>query len=534
MRRSHKLYTSSFIRQSAFIIRHFCLVLALALPARAQLVADWDAAAETVVVFNPDFPGSAELAAYYAEKRQIPKERLIGLRCSQEDSISRGEFEAQLRGPLLQLFASRHWWNAEPPAPGRPLTGDGVPSPMAPSNKARVLVLIRGLPFQIRRAAQNPKQSQEDEASVDSELTVLGLTKPPVQGGLRNPYFDQQSRFPQAANSAGLLIVGRLDGPDDATVKRMIDDALHAEQTGLLGRAVIDLAQKSGAYQEGEDWLKNSAESFRRAGIPVFIDRSETVLRESWPLPDTILYFGWYTDHISGALASPSFRFKRGAIACHLHSFSAGIIRSHEKAWAGPLLSHGAAATFGNVFEPYLALTMHFDVFNRRLLEGFTVGEAAWNATPALSWMNVVLGDPLYRPFGKGIGAKLGEGSDRGYALYQGMILRLAGEPDSHIKAALTEFAEKREPSLFLELTALLSALQSKLPQSLDLLEHAESVTQDAAALLRLKLYRAEMLRRSEKASAARTLLRELLQDERFKEQSARAAAESLLKDMGG
>lgn len=529
------LRASSFIRHSSFGFRHYFLAwLVLGTVAQAQLIAEWDAAAETAVVFNPDFPGSAELAAYYAEKRHIPKERVIGLRCSQEDSMSRTEFDAQLRQPLLKLFESKHWWIAQPPVPGKPLTGDGIRSPLAPSPHVRVLVLMRGMPFQIRRNAQNPKQSEEDEASVDSELTALGLSNPPIQGGVRNPYFDQQARFPNARNTQGLLIVGRLDGPDDATVKRMIDDAIDAEAHGLLGRAVIDLAQKSGAYQEGETWLKNSAESFRRAGIPVFIDRSEAVLRDSWPLPDTILYFGWYTDHITGALASPSFRFKRGAIACHLHSFSASIIRSHDQAWAGPLLSHGAAVTFGNVFEPYLSLTIHFDIFNRRLLEGFTVGEAAWNATPALSWMNVVLGDPLYRPFGKGIGAKLGEGAERDYALYQGMALRLAGEPDSHVKTTLTELAAKRQSTLLLELTALLSALQSKLPQALELLEHAESTTKAPADLLRLQLYRAEVLRRSEQADAARKLLREMLQDERFRDLPARAAAESLLKDMGG
>jgi len=515
-------------------ISHFCILLLLTLSARAQLTAEWDAAAETAVIFNPDFPGSAELASYYAEQRHIPKERVIGLRCSQEDSVSRVEFESQLRGPLLQLFESRHWWSTEPPTPGKALTGDGISFTTTPPSRVRVLVLMRGIPFQIRRSAQKPKQSEEDEASVDSELAVLGLNKPPVKGGLRNPYFDQQRRFPHAQNSLGLLLVGRLDGPDAPTVKRMIDDAIYAEQNGLLGRAVIDLAQKNGAYQEGEDWLKNSVESYRRAGIPVFIDRSAEVLRDGWPLPDTIFYFGWYTDHIVGALASPAFRFKRGAIACHLHSFSASVIRSRDKAWAGPLLSHGAAVAFGNVFEPYLALTLHFDIFNKRLLEGFTVGEAAWNATPALSWMNVVLGDPLYRPFGRGIGAKLGEGADRDYALYQGMALRLAGEPDGHIKTALTELAAKRQSPRLLELTALLSALQSKLPQSIDLLEHAESTTQDAAELLRLRLYRAEMLRRIEKADAARKLLRETLGEARFKDQPARTAAESLLKDMGG
>lgn len=535
----HRPSRTPFIIRAASLFRHFfpaCLALLLASTTHGQMLAEWDAAAETAVVFNPDFPGSADLAAYYAEKRGIRKERVIGLRCSQEDSMSRGEFETQLRQPLLKLFQSKGWWITEPTIPLRPLplTGDGIRSPMAMSSQVRVLVLMRGVPFQIRRDVQNPKQSDEDEASVDSELAVLGLTAPPVKGAVRNPYFDQSARFPHAQHISGLLLVGRLDGPDDATVRRMIDDSLAAEQTGLLGRAVIDLAQKSGIYQDGEDWLKRSADTFKQAGIPVFIDRSASLIPDAWPLPDTILYFGWYTDHITGALASPAFRFKRGAIACHLHSFSASIIRTHDKAWAGPLLSKGAAVTFGNVFEPYLSLTLHFDIFNRRLLEGFTVGEAAWNATPALSWMNVVLGDPLYRPFGKGIGAKMGEGADRDYTLYQGMIQRMAADSDARIKTALTEFAEKRQRPRLLELTALLSALQSRHREALDLLEHVSSATRDVAERLRLQLYRAEMLRRAGEADAARRLLRELLKDDANKNQPALPAADALLKELGG
>lgn len=448
--------------------------------------------------------------------------------------MSREEFDTQLRQPLLKLFQSKGWWLTEPSVRGGPLTGDGIRTPASVSPAVRVLVLMRGVPFQIRRSSQNPKQSEEDEASVDSELTTLGLRSPPAKGGMRNPYFKQNTRFPHAQGVVGLLLVGRLDGPDNATVRRMIDDALAAEQNGLRGRAVIDLALKSGAYTQGDDWLKHSADTFKQAGIPVFIDRAAPLIPDSWPLPDTILYFGWYTDHISGALASPEFRFKRGAIACHLHSFSASIIRSHDKAWVGPLLSKGAAVTFGNVFEPYLSLTVHFDVFNQRLLEGLTVGEAAWSATPALSWMNVVLGDPLYRPFGKGLGAKMGVGADRDYALYQGMIQRMAAESDARVKTALAELAVKRASPRLLELTALLSMLQKKFPEAIDLLEHAESMTRDATDLLRLRLYRAEALHRAEKADAARKLLRSMLADDAFKGQPSRPAIEALLQDLGG
>jgi len=528
------IWVSSFVRHSEIRHSSFLLIVLAWLSitsAHAQIPAEWDAAAETAVVFNPDFPASAELAAYYAKKRGIPEERVIGLRCSRQDSMSRAEFDQQLRLPLLKIFQSRGWWDASP-LPGTAVGQGSLLPPVGTS--VRVLVLMRGVPFQIRRETQDPKPSEEDEASVDSELTVLGLNQPPLKGGLRNPWFDQPTRFSQAQRVKGLLILGRLDGPDDATVRRMIDDALHAEEHGLFGRAVIDLAEKSGAYQQGEDWLKRSAETYKRYGIPVFVDRSPDVLAEAWPLPDTILYFGWYTGKISGALASPAFRFKRGAIACHLHSFSASAIRSREHAWAGPLLSQGAAVAFGNVYEPYLTLTLHFDVFNKRLLEGFTMGEAAWNATPALSWMSIVLGDPLYRPFGRGVGARLGADGDRDYALYQSVVRRMAAETDSQIKTAITTLAEKRKGTSLLELTALLSALQQKEAEAVDLLEHAETATKDTKDLLRLRLYRAEMLRRAGKADAARKLLRDTLAEDRFKKTDTAAAINSALQGMGG
>src|SRR6185295_9208264 len=73
--------------------------------------------------------------------------------------------------------------------------------------------------------------------------------------------------------------------------------------------------------------------------------------------------------------------------------------RDENANWAGPLLARGAAATIGNVYEPYLQLTAHLDIFNDRLLHGFTFAESANMATPVLSWMDVAVGDPLYRPF---------------------------------------------------------------------------------------------------------------------------------------
>ena len=55
----------------------------------------------------------------------------------------------------------------------------------------------------------------------------------------------------------------------------------------------------------------------------------------------------------------------------------------------------------GCVYEPYLAATPNIAFFLQAFGNGYTFGEAAWAAQPALSWQTTVIGDPLYCPFGK-------------------------------------------------------------------------------------------------------------------------------------
>jgi hypothetical protein len=82
-----------------------------------------------------------------------------------------------------------------------------------------------------------------------------------------------------------------------------------------------------------------------------------------------------------------------------LHSYSANTLRSTTNNWCGPLIARGAAATLGNVYEPYLSLTANLDIFQDRLMSGLTLAESAYMSMRALSWMGVVIGDPLYRPY---------------------------------------------------------------------------------------------------------------------------------------
>jgi tetratricopeptide (TPR) repeat protein len=91
-----------------------------------------------------------------------------------------------------------------------------------------------------------------------------------------------------------------------------------------------------------------------------------------------------------------------GAFAYHLHSFSAATLRSTTRNWVGPLLAKGVTATMGCADEPYLSGTPEIAVFIARwIFNRMSFGEAAYASQPVLSWMITVVGDPLYRPFGK-------------------------------------------------------------------------------------------------------------------------------------
>jgi tetratricopeptide (TPR) repeat protein len=182
-----------------------------------------------------------------------------------------------------------------------------------------------------------------------------------------------------------------------------VDKALAAESDGLWGRAYIDTRDvaTNNNYYLGDAWLKASAELCRQQGFDVDVDTNPGTFPVSYPLSQIAIYAGWYDGDVSGPFNRPNVEFMPGAFAYHLHSFSAESLRTANFHWCGPLLAKGATCTMGCVYEPYLPFTPNIAFFLQGLFNGYTFGEAAWAAQPALSWQTAVIGDPLYRPFGK-------------------------------------------------------------------------------------------------------------------------------------
>lgn len=370
-----------------------------------------DLAAHTLIVFNKADPDSQSLAETYAKARAIPADRIVGLECSLQEEISRAEFESTIRKPLEELFQSRGWMKRQENFLNNPILGlEGtVPVQQARENPIWIMVLMRGIPLKI---AEDPTilapeglmpQLRANAAAVDSELALLPIQGLPLYGLVANPYFADKRIRPFTSFFANyLILVTRLDGPSPGIVRRMIQDAVEAEKTELTGRAFFDLRsieKKDDPYRMGDDWIDRAATLFRSAGFEVEIDRRPDVAPKFAPWDQIAFYAGWYTGEFQGPFELPTARFRRGAIAYHIHSFSAETVRSETRNWVGPLLFHGATATMGAVYEPYLRFTPDISLFVSALLSGLSFAEAAYQSQLSLSWMVTMVGDPLYRPF---------------------------------------------------------------------------------------------------------------------------------------
>jgi len=370
-----------------------------------------DLAGHTLVVFNKNDSDSASLAETYAKARSIPLDRVVGLPCSTAEEITRAEFESTIRKPLEELFQSRGWMKRQENFFSNPILGlEGtVPVQQAKENPIWVMVLMRGMPLKISEdptilAPENlMSQLRANAAAVDSELALLPIQGLPTYGLIANPFFADKRIRPFSAFFANYLImVTRLDGPSPGIVRRMIQDAVEVEKTELTGRAFFDLRsieKKDDPYRLGDEWIERAALLFQARGFEVEIDRRPDVAPKYAPWDQIAFYAGWYTGNFQGPFELPTARFRRGAIAYHIHSFSAETVRSETRNWVGPLLSHGATATMGAVYEPYLRFTPDISLFVSALLSGLSFAEAAYQSQLSLSWMVTFVGDPLYRPF---------------------------------------------------------------------------------------------------------------------------------------
>ncbi len=440
--------------------RPLLALLALAaLGAGPPLRAQDEAAARTVVVVNARQPESVALGEFYLQARSIPPENLVALPLPEAESITRREFIDQVWQPLQDELLRRGWIEG---LLSTQLDETGRRRAALTGHRLAHLVLCRGVPLRVHEdpllaepvaAARVPATLRRNQAAVDSELALLAQGPLPLVGFVANPLFNAATA---ADVSAGLVVkVARLDGPTAADARGLVTSALEAERRGLIGRYYVDVG---GPHASGDRWLEDTRARLVDLGYFGDVERSPAVLGIADRFDAPAFYFGWYAGAVTGPFLREGFRFPAGAIALHIHSYSAATLRSATEQWCGPLLARGAAATFGNVFEPYLEFTLRPDLLLARLAAGDSLGDAACFATPVHGWQGVVVGDPLYRPFKVGLDAQAARAAElpaplAGYVhARQAAVLDRLGLGDE--ARVLLNRAQREQPSLPLALTA--------------------------------------------------------------------------------
>ncbi|UCG57509.1 MAG: TIGR03790 family protein [Phycisphaerales bacterium] len=379
---------------------------------------------EILVIANKGVAASGRLARYYCKKRAVPTANILYLSLGMrlEDSITRGDYEKWLSGPIRKELLTRK-------DGGRIrclLTTYGVPTRVG---KRGPLVGFEGRLRQLRELAKQEKNAveqleqtglansaehsrrkqrlaqlqmdidritgKETDASVDSELSVLLF-------GIYDLYRWQPNMLRNTTQTAAFktLMLCRLDGPDYLTAKGLIDKAIAAEENGLQGAAYVDSRGiiKRDLYGHFDQSLRDLAILTRsETKLLVKEERTEKLFAPG-TCPQTAIYCGWY----SLRKYVDAFDFVDGAIGYHIASFEAMDIRDpNSTQWCPAMLADGITATLGAVAEPYLHSFPEPRLFFMELYSGRCLVEAFYRTKPFNSWQLLLIGDPLYRPFKK-------------------------------------------------------------------------------------------------------------------------------------
>jgi uncharacterized protein (TIGR03790 family) len=257
----------------------------------------------------------------------------------------------------------------------------------------------------VRKKLNQLKISSDLRASVDSELSVVKAADAPIGGWLENPFYIGLGKREAPVSKAEVLMVSRLDGPDPAIVKRIIDDSLAAEKNGLAGAACFDArwpmedTDTTSAYRRYDRAIQRTARRLEESGrLPVVVD-TDPALFQPGQCPRPALYCGWY----SLAKYVDAFDWQKGAVGFHVASRECATLKTeNSQVWCKRMIEEGVCATVGPVGEPYLQSFPRPEVFFGFLTEGvLSLAECYTVSLPYLSWKMVLIGDPLYRPFGR-------------------------------------------------------------------------------------------------------------------------------------
>ena len=384
-------------------------LLILIAAAGVEVVSGYDGS-QVVIVYNVKFEGSESIAQHYANKRNVPLSQIVGLPLPESETISRNDYQALIEKPILSFLKTNGLMDLRTEKVKNEIGKETGQLVISGESAIKYLVLCRGVPLKIKNDTSLSKSEEieniqrnmrKNEASVDNELAALPMRviTPLRSGFVINPTYKSDSKDIHTPLN-GLLMVTRLDGPSHEIALALVDKAVRAEKFGLWGKVYVDhRGLENGKYIRGDNYMKSVVDLSKKNGFEVVVEPTAKLFPSGFPMDQIMFYCGWYSSSQTGAFSDGYVEFSDGALGYHLHSYSASTIRSKDQRWVGPLLSQGATAVMGTVYEPYLEFTPNMTIFWEKILDGYNLAQAGYSSLNCLSWQSVIVGDPLYCPF---------------------------------------------------------------------------------------------------------------------------------------
>lgn len=219
-----------------------------------------------------------------------------------------------------------------------------------------------------------------------------------------------------------MYLVCRIDGNSLADAQALIERSQDIFVNKAVVRVLLDEYNVSGNNDLDDDSLLTSGDPFlagddfeetvpilqadgwdvRYDGTSNFIDSTE----ETLPL---IAYASYGENHDVGGLGEDppgsgtyidNFNFPPGAMFNTFESYNGralnGLATFFGQEQSADFIAAGGTFAVGNVWEPFtFTLPDNEFLFPRMLVNGMQWGEAAYTSLPALSWHQIVIGDPL-------------------------------------------------------------------------------------------------------------------------------------------
>lgn len=385
---------------------------------------------QVLVLANRNASASVGLAREYMKKRGIPEHNLLNLWVTDKEWCEREEYEGKIARPVRN-----HLKEKDPQRIIRCiLVMYGLPLKVAPpklteQEKGEVEALkkqeaslkerLKGAkgeemdPLRLEADRIRGKiallEKRDQAASLDSEIALVLREPYSLSGWMPNPFFAGYTGNQMRELHQDTLMTARLDGPSVEIVRRVIAETLAAEGEGLKGRAYFDARwprpaedEKGGklsAYAFYDRSIHRAADAVKKSGkMEVVVNDRETLFQPG-ECPDAALYCGWY----SLARYVDAFSWRPGSIGYHIASAECQTLKQEKsQVWCKRMLEEGIASTTGPVDEPYVQAFPVPEIFFGCLVDGrWALAECYAFSTPFLSWQMVLVGDPLYRPFGK-------------------------------------------------------------------------------------------------------------------------------------